>query len=310
MENLTDIAVFVRVVEKGSFTAAAEALEISQSVVSRRVAALEKRLGVRLLQRTTRRMSLTEAGSELYRRAARGLADIAEAEIEVTRFQAEPRGTLRVSAPMSFSQLYLAPLIADFIERYPAVRVNLQLDDQQRDLVEEGFDLAIRIATLDDSQLVARKLAPARQVVCGSPEYLARRGVPEHPDDLLHHDCVVYTYGREPSKWRFRVKGGGEHVVPVQGRVHTNNGTVLKIAAVGGAGLALLPTFYVADELRGGTLKPVLTKFPPVDLGVYAMYPERKSLGPKVRAFVDCMRGAFDPPPWDRGLEKVLAPDR
>lgn len=309
MENLTDIAVFVRVVEEGGFTAAAEVLEMSQPVVSRRITALESRLGVRLLQRTTRRLSLTEAGSELYRRASRGLADIADAELEVTRFQSEPRGTLRVTAPTSFSQLHLAALLPAFVERYPAVRVNLQLDDQQRDIVDEGFDLAIRIATLSDSQLIAQRLAPARQVICGSPQYLQKRGIPEHPDDLLHHDCIVYTYGRDPGKWRFRAPDADtDHIVPVQGPVHTNNGIVEKVAALGGVGLALLPTFYVADELRSGQLQAVLTHFPPVELGIYAVYPERRGMGPKLRAFVDFLRAAFDPPPWDRGLAEVLAP--
>jgi DNA-binding transcriptional LysR family regulator len=308
VENLTDIAVFVRVVETGGFTAAAEALALSQSVVSRRVTALEKRLGVRLLQRTTRRIGLTEAGSELFRRASRGLTEIAEAELEVTRFQAEPRGTLRVTAPTSFSQLHLAPLLSGFVDRFPAVRINLQVDDQQRDLVEEGFDLAIRIATLSDSQLIAQRLAPARQVVCGSPQYFAKRGIPEHPDDLLHHDCIVYTYGRDPGKWRFRAPDSDEDVVvPIQGPVHTNNGIVEKMVVLGGTGLALLPTFYVADELRSGRLQAVLTHFPPVELGIFAVYPERKGLGPKLRAFVDFLRVALNPPPWDQGLDHVFA---
>jgi DNA-binding transcriptional LysR family regulator len=146
------------------------------------------------------RMSPPSAVGRLYRRALRGLSEIADAELEVTRFQAEPRGTLRVTAPTSFSQLHLAALLPGFVERYPAVRVNLQVDDQQRDIVEEGFDLAIRIATLSDSQLIARRLAPARQVVCGSPQYFRTHGIPEHPDDLLHHDCIVYTYGRDPVR--------------------------------------------------------------------------------------------------------------
>lgn len=210
------------------------------------------------------RMSPPSAVGRLYRRALLGLSEIADAELEVTRFQAEPRGTLRVTAPTSFSQLHLAALLPGFVERYPAVRVNLQVDDQQRDIVEEGFDLAIRIATLSDSQLIARRLAPARQVVCGSPQYFRTHGIPEHPDDLLHHDCIVYTYGRDPGKWRFRAPEADEDlVIPVLGPVHTNNGTVQKIAALGSIGLALLPTFYVADELRSGRLQAVLTRFPP-----------------------------------------------
>jgi DNA-binding transcriptional LysR family regulator len=304
MENLTDIAIFVRVVEAGGFTAASDRLEMSQSVISRSVTALETRLGVRLLQRTTRRISLTEAGAELYRRAVRGLAELEEAELEVTRFQTEPRGTLRVSAPTSFTLTYLAPLLGEFLGRYPAVRVDLQLNDQQVDIVAEGFDLAIRIATLEDSQLVAQRLAPVRSVVCASPAYLARRGAPETPQDLLQHDCIVYTYGRHPGKWRFR-GDEGELLVPVQGPVQTNNGLVEKQLVVDGVGLALLPTFYVAEELRRGTLVTVLDAHAPVDFGVYAVYPERRGLGAKVRAYVDYLREKFDGvPPWERDLPR------
>lgn len=304
MESLTDIAVFVRVVEAGGFTAAAEKLHLSQPVVSRSVTALERRLGVRLLQRTTRRISLTEAGAELYRRAVRGLAELEEAELEVTRFQTEPRGTLRVSAPTSFTISWLGPTVAEFLQRYPAVRLDLQLQDHQVDLVAEGFDLAIRIATMDDSQLVARRLAPARSVLCASPGYLERRGTPEQPDDLLQHDCLVYTNGRSPGKWRLRAPDGdGEIVVPVQGPVLTNNGLVEKFAALDGLGIVLLPTFYVADDLRNGLLRVVLPQYPPVELGIYAVYPERRGLSAKVRAYVDFLKEKLGPvPPWERDL--------
>lgn len=307
MQNLTDIAIFVRVVEAGGFTAASERLAMSQSVISRSVTALETRLGVRLLQRTTRRISLTEAGAELYRRAVRGLADLEEAELEVTRFQTEPRGLLRVTAPTSFTLTYLAPLLAAFLARYPAVRVDLQLNDQQVDIVAEGFDLAIRIATLDDSQLVAQRLAPVRSVVCASPDYLARRGAPETPQDLLQHDCIVYTYGRNPGKWRFQ-GDEGELLVPVNGPVQTNNGLVEKQLVLDGAGIALLPTFYVAPDLRSGALVTVLDRYPPAELAVYAVYPERRGLGAKVRAYVDYLREQFAGiPPWERDLPQPAA---
>ncbi|MGQ0836195.1 MAG: substrate binding domain-containing protein [Gammaproteobacteria bacterium] len=249
-------------------------------------------------------MSLTEAGSELYRRASQALGELEEAELEVTRYQAEPRGMLRVSAPTSFSLMHLGPLLQPFLARNPGVRVNLQLDDRQVDIIEEGYDLAIRVARLSDSALVAQRLAPARQVVCGSPAYLAKHGVPERPEDLVRHNCIVYTYGQSPGKWRFQPpKRGEEIVVPVQGSLQTNNGMVERAAALDGVGLCMLPTFYVGDELRSGALRAVLADCPPVELGIYAVYPERRNLSPKVRAYVDYLREKFgDKPYWDRDL--------
>jgi DNA-binding transcriptional LysR family regulator len=301
MQNLTDIAIFVKVVELSSFTAAAEALESSQPVVSKAVTRLEEKLGARLLNRTTRRLSLTEAGSELYRRSVRALQEIENAELEVARFQTEPRGTLRVAAPMSFSILQLGPVIQNFLERYPGVTVELNMDDRQVDIVEEGYDLAIRIGQLQDSNLVARKITPCRQVMCASPAYLAKHGSPERPEDLLEHNCILYSLLLTPREWRL-IDGDGEtHAVPVGGKLHSNNGLVNRAAAVAGAGIVLLPTFYIGEEVRSGALKPVLCKFKPQELAVYAVYPERRNLTPKVRAFVDFLAATFGPtPPWEK----------
>ena len=301
MQNLTDIAVFVKVVELSSFTAAAEALESSQPVVSKAVTRLEERLGARLLNRTTRRLSLTEAGSELYRRSVRALEEIENAELEVARFQTEPRGTLRVSAPMSFSILHLGSAIPRFLDRYPGVAVELIHDDRQVDLVDEGYDVAIRIGRLQDSNLVARRITPCRQVMCAAPAYLAKRGAPERPEDLLEHNCIVYTLLSTPREWRLTDAAGESHSVPVNGSLHSNNGLVNRAAAIAGAGIVLLPTFYVCDQLRSGELKPVLCSFRPQDLAVYAVYPERRNLTPKVRAFVDFLAETFGPtPPWEK----------
>lgn len=307
MQSLTDIAIFVKVVELSSFTAAAEALESSQPVVSKAVTRLEEQLGARLLNRTTRRLSLTEAGAELYRRSVHALAEIENATLEVARFQTEPRGTLRISAPMSFSILHLGPVIQSFLERYPGVHVELTLDDRHVDLVEEGVDLAIRIARLQDSNLIARRIAPCRQVVCASPAYLAKRGEPERPEDLLEHDCILYSLISAPREWRFTDPSGESLVVPVKGPMHSNNGLVNRAAAIAGAGIVLLPTFYIGEELRAGALKPILTQFKPPEIAVHAVYPERRNLMPKVRAFVDHLAAAFGPePPWEKGwsLEK------
>jgi len=302
MQSLTDIAIFVKVVELSSFTAAAEALEMSQPVVSKAITRLEEKLGARLLNRTTRRLSLTEAGSELYRRSAQALGEIENAELEVARFQTEPRGTLRVSAPMSFSILQLGAKLQSFLERYPGVTMELNLDDRQVDLIEEGFDVAIRIANLRDSSLVARKIVPCRQVLCASPAYLKKRGTPERPEDLLQHNCVLYSFLTHAREWRLTDEQGETHVVPLKGSLQTNNGLVNRAAALSGAGIIMLPTFYIGDQLRSGELVPVLCKFRPADIAVYAVYPERRNLTPKVRAFIDFLAETFGPEPaWEKG---------
>ena len=302
MQSLTDIAIFVKVVELSSFTGAAEALEMSQPVVSKAVTRLEEKLGARLLNRTTRRLSLTEAGSELYRRTVRALGEIENAELEVARFQTEPRGTLRVSAPMSFSILQLGAKLQGFLERYPGVSIELNLDDRRVDLVEEGFDVAIRIGTLRDSSLVARKIVPCRQVMCASPDYLKKHGTPEQPEDLLEHNCILYSFLTNAREWRLVDEQGETHVVPLKGSLQTNNGLVNRAACLSGAGIVLLPTFYVGEQLRSGELVPVLCKFRPIDLAVYAVYPERRNLTPKVRAFVDFLAETFGPEPeWEKG---------
>jgi len=303
MQSLTDIAVFVKVVELSSFTAAADALDMSQPVVSKSVTRLEEKLGARLLNRTTRRLSLTEAGSELYRRSVRALEEIENAELEIARFQTEPRGTLRVSAPMSFSILHLGSALQRFLDDIPGVTVELTLDDRQVDLVEEGFDVAVRIGRLQESSLVARKITPCRQVLCAAPSYLAKRGTPERPEDLLEHNCILYSNVSNSRELRLTDAAGELHVVPIHGSIHTNSGLVNRAAAVAGVGIVMLPTFYLGDQLRSGELKPVLCQFKPQDIALYAVYPERRNLSPKVRAFVDFLAATFGGPlpPWEQG---------
>jgi DNA-binding transcriptional LysR family regulator len=232
----------------------------------------------------------------------RALAEIENAELEVARFQTEPRGLLRVSAPMSFSILQLGPAIQSFLTRFPGVTLELSLDDRQVDLVEEGFDVAVRIGRLQDSNLIARKIAPCRQVLCASPAYLAQRGEPERPEDLLEHSCILYSLLSAPREWRLVGPDGELHTVPINGSMQSNNGLVNRAAALAGGGIVLLPTFYLGEQLRSGTLKPVLCKFKPQELAVYAVYPERRNLMPKVRAFVDFLATTFGPqPPWEQG---------
>jgi DNA-binding transcriptional LysR family regulator len=232
----------------------------------------------------------------------RALAEIENAELEVARFQTEPRGLLRVSAPMSFSILHLGPALQAFLTRFPGVTLELNLDDRQVDLVEEGFDVAVRIGRLQDSNLIARKIAPCRQVLCASPAYLAQRGEPERPEDLLEHSCILYSLLSAPREWRLVGPDGEQHTVPINGAIQSNNGLVNRAAALAGGGIVLLPTFYLGEQLRSGALKPVLCKFKPQELAVYAVYPERRNLMPKVRAFVDFLATTFGPePPWEQG---------
>ena len=258
MENLADIAVFVRVVERGSFTLAAEDLELSRAVVSKYLSRLEERLAVRLLNRTTRRLSLTEAGAALFEASRGAIERIEEAEAAVARFQKAPRGRLRVSAPMSFGILHLGSVVADFASAQPAITLDLKLDDRYVNLVEEGFDLAIRIGTLTDSSLVARKLASTRTVACASPDYLAEHGTPETPEDLAAHECLVYSYSTTANVWRFTAADGREIPVALTGTFRINNGIVLAEAAAAGRGVVVSPTFYVGPMLRAGRLRRIL----------------------------------------------------
>jgi DNA-binding transcriptional LysR family regulator len=299
MENLTGMAIFARVVEAEGFSAAARQLGLSKSAVSKQVARLEDRLGARLLNRTTRRLSLTEVGAAFYERCARILAEAEAAERAVTRLQAEPRGTLRVNAPMSFGVRHVAPAIPAFVARYPDVSVDISLTDRLVDLVDEGYDLAIRIANLPDSSLVARRLAPARFVVCASPDYLARHGAPAQPRDLARHNCLTYSYAAVGDEWRLRGPDG-EVRVRVTGTVRANNGDVLRAAALGGLGIVVMPTFLVGDALRSGALASVLPDYRVRETAIHAVYPHGRHLSAKVRAFVDFLVERFGPQPyWD-----------
>lgn len=301
MEHLGDIAVFVRVVEAGGFTAAADRLGLTQSAVSKSVGRLEERLGTRLLNRSTRRLSLTEAGAALYERGRRALAEIEEAELQVARLQTEPRGILRVSAPTSFGILHVAPLLPEFLDRYPALTVDLQLDDRLTDLVEEGFDCAIRIKELGDSTLVAKRLASCRQLICASPEYLKRAGTPTTPEQLKKHQVLVYTYRAALGEWVLRGPDGKKTKIETSARFSSNSGLALVQAALNGFGIVVPPAFYVGRELRERELVSIMDDYAVLPtLGIHAVYPERRHLSPKVRAFVDFLAERIGPEPnWD-----------
>ena len=303
MEGLSDIAVFVRVVELKSFTAAADALGMAKSNASKHVTRLEESLGVKLLHRTTRTLSLTEAGQEFFATARDALERIEAARSEAARHQAEPSGTLRVTAPMSFGLEMLAPALPGFLARFPKVSVDIAFDDRQRDIVAEGIDVAVRISQLADSTLVARRLAPIRHLVVASPAYLEQRGTPATPDDLRGHDCLVYTLRSSPDAWRFDGADGRRWMVPVRGTYAANNSMALRAALVAGRGIALMTSFTVGDNVRAGRLVRVLREFEAPALAVHAVYPARRP-PPKVKAFVDFLAERFgDPPSWDRGLD-------
>ncbi len=302
MSLLNGMAVFVQVVEARGFSAAARALGVSKSAISKEIARLEDRLGTRLLNRTTRRLSLTETGAVFYERCSRLVAEAAEAERAVLDLDTEPRGLLKLSAPMSFGQLHLAPAIIELAALHPALRVDMTLDDRVIDLVAEGFDVAVRIADLPPSTLVARKLAINRRAVCAAPAYLVKHGMPREPHDLIRHNCLHYTYLTSGSDWRFRGPDGAI-TVRVSGTFSANNGDVLRQAALAGLGLILTPTFLVDTDLRSGALVPVLRPFCDADTAIYAVYPQTRHLSPKVRAFVDFLVKRFGPEPaWDVGL--------
>jgi len=300
MGRLAAMQAFVRVAETRSFSEAARRLNLSKSVVSRQISALECDLGVRLFNRTTRALALTEIGSAYYERVSRILADIAETEQSVGHLQAAPRGRLRVNAPMSFGILHLAPALPDFLAAYPEVDVEMAMNDRTIDLLEEGFDLAIRIGRLSDSSLVARRLAPVRIVVCAAPAYLAAHGAPQTPADLKNHDCLLYTNEDSPRDWRFTTPEGAPWAVEVKGRLAANNGDTLRVATLAGQGIARLPSFLVGQDLQAGTLVSLIPDYMQEDLAVHAVYPQARLLSPKVRAFIDFLAARFGPRPyWD-----------
>jgi DNA-binding transcriptional LysR family regulator len=293
MDRLTEMEAFVRVVDHGGFTEAARKMGLSKSAVSKHVAALEARLAVRLLNRTTRRVSATELGLAYYDRARVVLADALEADSMVTAMQATPRGSLRVSAPVSFGIVQLSTAVARFLCAYPEVDVNLVLDDRFVEVVAEGFDLAVRVGALEDSSLKARKLASARRVLAASPGYVAEMGAPRGVDDLGAHRLLHYSNLATGNFWRFQGANGEERHVRVGGRLTVNNGDSLMRAAEAGLGIALLPSFIIGDAIAAGRLVEILPDRAPDVIGVHALYPQGRFPQPKLRAFVDFLAQHF-----------------
>lgn len=298
MDRFQAIAAFVKVVEAGSFAGAAERLDVSVSSVSRLVADLEAHLGTRLLNRTTRRLSLTESGRTFHEHGVQLLADLDEAEAAAGAEAVVPRGTLRITCGTGFGNAHLAGAVAAFMARYPQVRFDVELSDRMSDLVDEGFDAAVRIGGSPASNLVGRRIGTTALVCCASPSYLARHGEPRTPEDLVHHPCLLYQYASQRDVWTFAGPGGETRRVRVSGPVFADNGSFLAAMACEGAGITYEPDFAVGTAVRAGRLVPILRDYPPPSTPIHVMYPSRRHLSAKVRAFAQFLAERFAVPEW------------
>ena len=303
-DALQEMAVFAKVVAAGSLSAAARELGSSPALISRRLAALESRLGVRLVNRTTRTLNLTVEGSRYYEACTRVLADIQEADAEVAAGRVEPRGALKVALPASFGHQHVAPLVPRFAERYPKVQLALSLSDRSVNVMDEGFDVAVCIADLRDSSLAARRLAPNRRIVCASPAYLAAHGTPRTPEDLAKHNCLVVS--DFTANWEYKTRDGRSTSVRVQGRYACDNWEVLRQWALAGLGIALKSTWDVYRQLEDGSLVAILPDYVfHSEVAIYAVYPHRRFLPAKTRVFIEFLAESFGPDPyWDRSAPR------
>jgi DNA-binding transcriptional LysR family regulator len=298
MSNFHDILAFTRVVELESYTKAARRLGISKSMVSRRVASLEAKLGTRLLIRSTRGLTPTDAGRTFADRAAHALAELEEAEAVVAQGEREPSGALRIATPLSFGIMHLGPALAEFAQQYARISLDVSFSDRFVDLIEDGFDAAVRIGVLKDSSLIGRKLSPIRALVAASPDYLARHGRPQTPRDLLQHGCLTYSGPGSDEQWRFR-SGERRLAIKPSGPFRSDNGEVLRDAAVAGLGITALPSFILSPALESGALEPILTDFALPERGLYVL----RHAGPpplRLRLLIDFLAARFGPEPyWD-----------
>lgn len=303
MSEIGAIPIFVSVVENGGFAAAARNLGVSKSAVSKRISQLEQNLGAQLFYRTTRKISLTEAGERYFSHALTALSAARDAEDAVTQLQKAPYGRLKINIPMSFGRLHIAPLVAEFLKLYPDIQIDMVLDDRVVDLVEGGFDLAIRGGNMPDSALIARKLTPCRNILCASPVYIVEKGKPSDPRDLINHNCIHFSYFTDARYWTFI--GEGEPVrVEVAGNFNANNSEILHEVIVNGCGIGRLPTFIAGPDIVSGRLVRVLEKYQMPSQTFYAVFPERRNMPAKVRVFLDFLveKLGGEQPYWDAGL--------
>ncbi len=307
MVTFEGMRVFVKVAEAGSLSGAARLLGLTPSAISRQISALEDQLGAQLFNRTTRKIALTDVGRGYLERCRRILADVEEASEAVTSLNATPRGPLRVNMPAVFGRLHIAPALGAFMRQYPDITLDVEMTDQFIDPMAEAVDVLVRIAELKDSSLIARKLASSRRAIVASPAYWSERGVPKEPRDLMQHDCLLYSYLAAGEHWRLTGADGVEQAVHVSGRMRVNNVSTIRYAALDGLGVAMMPTWFVGEDLRVGRLQAVLNDYAAPAPPIYAMYPPSRHLSPKVRAFVDFLSGLFSPAPrWEAGAP--LAP--
>lgn len=306
MDRYENINAFVRVVEAGGISAAADRMNIAKSVISRRLKELEQHLGVELFHRTTRQMNLTDSGRAFYQQATRILADILEAEHATSQFHGALKGNLKVALPLSFGLMHLGPAINEFLQAHPDIEFDLDFNDRHVDLLAEGFDLAIRIASLPDSSLIARRLAPIQTVMCASPNYLVRMGTPQSPSELIPHRCLVYNLISNLEHWNVMDSSGQPIKTRITPYLKASNGEFLRDAAVDGQGIVLLPTFIVYRDIERGALVPLLTNYRSSPLAAYAIYPQTRHLSQRVRAFVNFLVKRFEGVPyWDECLENI-----
>jgi DNA-binding transcriptional LysR family regulator len=297
MDKFKEMQAFVAVAESGSFVNAAEQLETSKAAVSRYVAQLEERLGVRLMHRTTRRQSLTDEGHAFLAHCKDTLALVHDAEEAIQNKRKSPTGLIRINAPLTFGILHLAPLWGKFTALYPQVQLEVNLSDRVVDLVEEGYDVAIRVASLPSSSLISRKLTSTSLVVCASPQYLKGKTKPQHPSDLAQHSVINYSYLATGDEWVFQGPDGEARVKTLP-KMRTNNGDTCRSAALAHQGIILQPTFMVGRDIQNGSLVALLPQFTSVELGIYAVYPSRKLVSPRIRALVEFLANAFDGVSW------------
>ena len=302
MDKLTSMKVFAAVAHLGSFSAAASEMNISRAMASKYINDLENKLGARLINRTTRKLNLTEVGQAYYEKISNILLEIEEVDLSVTELQTEPMGTLKIMSPPSFGTFHLARSISGYKEQFPKVNIELILTDSVPDLIEEGMDMAIQLGKLEDSNVVARQLSSSRLVVCGSPDYFNKIPIPKSPHQLSEHNCLKLIQPLPISDWKLKINGE-EKKIDVSGNLKSNMADSLRIAAINGCGLIQLPSYMIGLDIKSGRLIPVLEEFEPEELAIHALYAHRKYLSAKVRTFIDYIQSYFQSPPyWDKWM--------
>ena len=297
MDKLVSMRVFSAVAKNGSFSVAAKKLSISKAMVSKHIKNLENSLSVRLFNRTTRKLNLTDAGSSYYEKVNMILSEIDETESAISQLNSEPKGKLKVMAQPSFGAFHLSRALSLYLKKYTEVTVNLELSHRIPDLVEENIDLAFHVGELNDSMYVSRRIASARRVICASPEYIKKNGMPEKPEDLLNHNCLIYMPRNDMGKWEFLDKGKRKKI-KVTGDIQCNSGDALRVASIQSRGITQLPTYMVGLDIQAGRLEAVLEDFEPEKQPIYAIYNHRKYVSAKIKTFIDFIYDLYQPEPY------------